>query len=101
MARIGVFNKEEDGWVGDFATLKLKLSGVEIIPNREKTSSTDDDRKPDWLMRLDRVIFGAGWNEKAQGSGKDYISLKITDPTVPNFPCRLFPNGDGTADLLA
>ncbi|TWA81531.1 uncharacterized protein (DUF736 family) [Azospirillum brasilense] len=105
MAQIGLFNREGAGWVGDFATLKLSLSGVEIVPNTAKTDAAADEKKPDYLMKwFDKngginVTFGQGWDAKS-GNGREYINLRITDPTVANFECRLFPNTDGTASLL-
>jgi len=109
MPNIGLFNYAEidgeEAWIGDFQTIKLSLSGVEFVPNREKNRNDRDDTKPDWLLKWsegkNRITIGEGWNAMS-GQNRKYINAKITDPTVANFSCRLFFNEDGkTAALLA
>ncbi|HWU49439.1 MAG TPA: DUF736 domain-containing protein [Asticcacaulis sp.] len=77
MATIGTFTKAENGFSGAIKTLtlniKARLSAVEEPGN---------ERGPDYRVFTGATEFGAGWKKTAQ-SGREYISVKLDDPSLP------------------
>jgi uncharacterized protein (DUF736 family) len=76
MATIGAFTKSDDGFTGALKTLalnaKAKLTAV------EKT----DEKAPDFRLFAGAVDIGAAWR-KTSREGRDYLSVKIDDPSFP------------------
>jgi uncharacterized protein (DUF736 family) len=99
MAIIGQFRRDGETWNGYIATVRLDIDGVSLVPNPLKGESDNGRRLPDFLLKYGRVEMGAGWLKTSSGNGS-FISIEINDPTVPCFDCTLFPNEDGTANLV-
>ncbi len=74
MAIIGSFSKSGEGFIGTIKTLSLKVK-AEIRPS-EKPS----DKAPDYRVFAGQVELGAAW-KKASTEGREYISVKLDDPT--------------------
>jgi uncharacterized protein (DUF736 family) len=76
MATIGAFTKSDDGYTGALKTLalsaKAKLTAV------EKT----DEKAPDFRLFAGAVEIGAAWR-KTSREGREYLSVKIDDPSFP------------------
>ena len=66
MAIIGTFTKADEKFSGELKTLSLKAK-ISIVP-----TALDGENTPDF-----RVMAGT----TEIGKGKDYVSLKLDDPT--------------------
>ena len=75
MASIGSFTASENGFAGTIKTLNLNVKAKIIRVDR-----TSDDA-PDYRVMAGPVEFGAGWQKQARGSERDYISIKLDDPS--------------------
>ena len=75
MASIGTFTASENGFTGTIKTLNLNVKAKIIRVER-----TSDDA-PDFRVFAGTVEFGAGWQKQARESGRDYISIKLDDPS--------------------
>jgi len=88
MSVIGTFTKTEDSFVGTIRTMTINVK-VKIVPNREKAN----EKAPDYRVYAGGAELGAGWLEKAKEDEREYISLKLDDPSFEK-PIRaaLFEN---------
>jgi len=77
MATIGSFTASENGFTGTIKTLNLNVKAK--IVRIERTS----DDAPDFRVLAGNVEFGAGWQKQARESERDYISVKLDDPSFP------------------
>lgn len=94
MATIGTFTKSGDGFNGNVSTLTLDAN-VQVRPV-EKTS----DKAPDYRISAGRADIGAAW-KKTSGEGRDYVSMKIDDPSLPApILANLFEMSDGEYELI-
>jgi uncharacterized protein (DUF736 family) len=76
MATIGTFAKTENGYTGAVKTLTLNVK-ARISP-AEKTN----DKTPDFRIFAEQTEFGAAWKKKSN-EGREYLSLKLDDPSFP------------------
>ena len=79
MATIGSFKKSENGdYAGAVKTLTLNVK-ARITPV-EKTN----DKAPDFRIYAGRseIEFGAAW-KKTSNEGREYLSVKLDDPSFP------------------
>lgn len=77
MATIGTFTKANNGnFTGTITTAVLKLKATIRPVDRES------DKAPDYRLSVGTVECGAGW-QKTSREGRDYISVKLDDPTFP------------------
>lgn len=76
MANIGTFTKSGDTFTGSVKTLNINAKTT--IKAAEKTS----DKAPDYRVFAGSVEFGAAW-KKTSGEGRDYLSVKLDDPSFP------------------
>jgi uncharacterized protein (DUF736 family) len=95
MANIGTFKKISDNeYQGDILTLSLRANGVHIVPEPNRTN----ENAPTHRVFIGRVEVGAGWTKTAKNSNREYLSLKLDDPS---FREAIFANltkdeeGDG------
>ena len=94
MATIGTFTKSGDGFNGNVSTLTLDAN-VQVRPV-DKTS----DKAPDYRITAGRADIGAAW-KKTSGEGRDYVSMKIDDPSLPApILANLFEMADGEYELI-
>lgn len=82
MATIGTFTKSDNAYNGQIQTLGLKAK-VAITPV-EKNGETG----PDFRISAGKVDIGAGWVRKSK-SGRDYLSVKLDDPS---FAAPIYAN---------
>jgi uncharacterized protein (DUF736 family) len=86
MANIGTFKKMDNGdYQGDIVTLSLQARGVRIVPELDRTN----DKAPTHRVFIGRVEVGAGWTKTATQSNREYLSLKLDDPS---FRDAIFAN---------
>ena len=76
MATIGTFTKAGDTFAGSVKTLNINAKTT--IKSAEKTS----DKAPDYRVFAGSVEFVAAW-KKTSGEGRDYLSVKLDDPSFP------------------
>jgi uncharacterized protein (DUF736 family) len=77
MATIGSFTKSGDSFTGAIKT--LGISAKATIKPAEKAN----DKAPDYRIFANQMAeFGAAW-KKTSGEGRDYLSVKLDDPSFP------------------
>ncbi len=74
MTTIGTFTKSNKDFTGTVKTLALHAQ-VKLVPADGSSESA-----PDYRIYADSAEIGAGW-KKTSENGRDYISLKIDDPS--------------------
>ena len=77
MATIGTFTAQGDGYTGSIKTLTLNVRNAQLRPNEKA-----DDKAPDFRIFSGSTEFGAAW-KKTSREGRDYISVKLDDPSFP------------------
>jgi uncharacterized protein (DUF736 family) len=78
MATIGTFTKSGDGsgFVGTVKTVSLNIK-AKITPAQK-----DNDKAPDYRIFAGTSEFGAAW-KKTSNAGREYLSVKLDDPSFP------------------
>lgn len=76
MANIGSFTASGNGFSGTIKTLNLNVKAT--IRAVERAS----DKGPDFRILSGNVEFGAAWR-KTSAEGRDYLSVKLDDPSFP------------------
>ena len=76
MAIIGTFTRSGDNFTGGVKTISINAKTT--IRPAEKAS----DKAPDYRIFQGSVEFGAAW-KKTSGEGRDYLSVKLDDPSFP------------------
>lgn len=77
MATIGTFTMNDNGsFAGVVETLTLKIKTT-IRP-----VDKDSDKAPDFRLASPAIEFGAAW-KKTSREGRDYLSVKLDDPSLP------------------
>ncbi|MDI7776585.1 DUF736 domain-containing protein [Asticcacaulis sp. EMRT-3] len=77
MATIGTFTKTENGYTGSVKTLNLNAKAQIVAVEK------DNERSPDYRVYSGTIEIGAGWTKTARESNRDYVSLKLDDPSLP------------------
>jgi uncharacterized protein (DUF736 family) len=77
MATIGSFTKGDSGsYVGTVRTLTVNAK-ARIAPDGEKAT----DKAPDFRVYAGPAEIGAGWRKVAETTGREYVSVKLDDPS--------------------
>ena len=98
MATIGTFTRMNDGsYVGTIRTLTVNVK-TRLVPNDNR----DNDKAPAWrVLAGSGVELGAAWPAKGGGeSGRDYLSVKLDDPSFPEPIYAALFEGDDGANLV-
>ena len=78
MTTIGVFHKQDDGsFTGSIKTLSLNVKTAQFRPAQK-----DNDKAPDFRIFTGPIEFGAAW-KKTSREDRDYLSVKLDDPSFP------------------
>lgn len=77
MATIGTFTASDNGYVGSIKTLTLNIKA------RFAPSEKDNDKAPDYRIFAGTTEFGAAWKKTARESDREYLSVKLDDPSFP------------------
>ncbi|WP_108610714.1 DUF736 domain-containing protein [Aminobacter sp. MSH1] len=78
MATIGTFTSTSNGFVGVIKTLNLNVKAK--IARAERTS----EKGPDFRIFDSRnTEFGAAWQKTSKETERDYLSVKLDDPSFP------------------
>ena len=97
MATIGSFKKVGNDFQGEIITLSLQAKGVRIVAE----SNPSNDKAPSHRVFVGRdVEIGAAWSKRSE-EGRDYLSLKLDDPSF-NAPiyANLFDDEGGEGYTL-
>ena len=76
MATIGTFTRSGTTFTGAVKTLSINAKTT------IKPADKANDKAPDYRIFQGSVEFGAAWR-KTSGEGRDYLSVKLDDPSFP------------------
>ena len=96
MANIGSFKKSGSELQGEIVTLSVQTKNVRIVPETNRAN----DNAPSHRIYIGRAEIGAAWSKRSE-EGRDYLSLKLDDPSF-NAPiyANLFDDEGGDYTLL-
>jgi uncharacterized protein (DUF736 family) len=77
MATIGTFTASDNGFIGSIKTLTLNIKA------RFVASEKENDKAPDYRIFAGVTEFGAAWKKTARDSDREYVSVKLDDPSFP------------------
>ncbi|WP_208179258.1 DUF736 domain-containing protein [Sinorhizobium medicae] len=77
MATIGTFTSTESGFTGSIRTLALNVKA------RIVRVETPSDKGPHFRIYAGSVELGAAWQKRSGESDRDYLSVKLDDPSFP------------------
>ncbi|GLR58143.1 DUF736 domain-containing protein [Rhizobium indigoferae] len=77
MATIGIFTANENGFTGSIRTLALNVKArIACVDN-------PSDKGPHFRIYAGNVELGAAWQKRSGESDRDYLSVKLDDPSFP------------------
>ncbi len=77
MATIGTFTASDNGYTGSVKTLTLNVKAKFVATEK------DNDKAPDFRIFAGATEFGAAWKKTAQTTNREYLSVKLDDPSFP------------------
>ncbi|WP_354268614.1 DUF736 domain-containing protein [Bradyrhizobium japonicum] len=77
MATIGTFTASDNGYVGSIKTLTLNIKAKLVASERE------NEKAPDFRIFAGATEFGAAWKKTARETDREYLSVKLDDPSFP------------------
>ncbi|MBY2926956.1 DUF736 domain-containing protein [Rhizobium leguminosarum] len=77
MATIGNFTANENGFTGSIRTLALNVKA------RIARVDSPSDKGPHFRIYAGNVELGAAWQKRSGESDRDYLSVKLDDPSFP------------------
>ena len=77
MATIGTFTASENGYTGSIKTLTLNIKAKFVA------SEKDNDKAPDYRISSGGIECGAAWKKTGRDSEREYLSVKLDDPSFP------------------
>jgi uncharacterized protein (DUF736 family) len=77
MATIGTFTASDNGYTGMIKTVTLSIKA------KFEASAKDNDKSPDFRIFAGATEFGAAWKKTARGSDREFLSVKLDDPSFP------------------
>lgn len=78
MATIGSFTTTENGFSGSIRTLSLNVKA------RFQRITNPSDKGPHFRIYAGgNVELGAAWQKTSAETGRDYLSVKLDDPSFP------------------
>ena len=77
MATIGTFTSTANGFTGTIKTLNLNVKA------RFERVENPSDKGPHFRIFSGAVELGAAWQKHSEQSGRDYLSVKLDDPSFP------------------
>lgn len=98
--QLGTFQKDPktNGYIGAIRTLTSAVEPVRIVPRPAKGPNDNKDA-PDYdVLGPTGSDFGAGWTQKRQSDGIEFVSLRLYDPAFNNgvvLRPALWPRKDG------
>jgi uncharacterized protein (DUF736 family) len=77
MATIGTFTASDNGYTGSIKTLTLNIKAKLVAAEK------DNDKAPDYRIFAGATEFGAAWKKTARETEREYLSVKLDDPSFP------------------
>jgi uncharacterized protein (DUF736 family) len=77
MATIGTFTATETGFSGSIRTLALNVKA------RIARVENPSDKGPHFRIYAGNVELGAAWQKRSNETDRDYLSVKLDDPSFP------------------
>jgi len=77
MATIGIFTKSDSSYGGTVRTLSVNAK-ARFVPAEKESESA-----PDFRVFAGTAEIGAAWKKAAKESGREYLSVKLDDPSFP------------------
>jgi uncharacterized protein (DUF736 family) len=77
MSTIGTFTALDNGYTGSIKTLTLNVKAKFVA------SEKDHVKAPDYRIFAGSTEFGAAWKKTARDSDREYLSVKLDDPSFP------------------
>ena len=77
MANIGTFTTTKNGFTGQIKTLALNVKA------RFERVENPSDNGPQFRIFSGAVELGAAWQKQAKETERDYLSVKLDDPSFP------------------
>ena len=77
MSTIGTFTASDNGYTGSIKTLTLNVKAKFVA------SEKDHEKAPDYRIFAGATEFGAAWKKTARDSEREYLSVKLDDPSFP------------------
>ena len=77
MATIGTFTASNNGFTGSVKTLMLNVKATFVATEKE------NDKAPDYRILAGATEFGAAWKKTARENDREYLSVKLDDPSFP------------------
>ncbi len=77
MATIGTFTASDNGYTGLIKTLTLNIKA------KFAACEKDNDKAPNYRIFAGSTEFGAAWKKTARDSDREYLSVKLDDPSFP------------------
>src|SRR5216684_6588872 len=96
MATIGTFTAADNGYGGSVKTLTLNFR-AKFVPIEK-----DNDKAPDYRIIAGAIECGAAWKKTARDSDREYLSVKIDDPSFPApiYASLVKGEGDDSFNLI-
>jgi uncharacterized protein (DUF736 family) len=92
MATIGKFASTENGFAGSIHTLAVNVKA------RITRVENPSDKGPQFRVYVGSAELGAAW-QKTSGEGRDYLSVKLDDPSFPAPIYATLAEVEGEDDL--
>jgi len=96
MATIGTFTAADNGYTGSVKTLTLNVKAKFVATEK------DNDKAPDYRIIAGAIECGAAWKKTARDSDREYLSVKIDDPSFPApiYASLVKGEGDDSFNLI-
>ena len=96
MATIGTFTAADNSYGGSIKTLTLSIR-CKFVPTEK-----DNDKAPDYRIIAGAVECGAAWKKTARDSDREYLSVKLDDPSFPApiYASLVKGEGDDSFNLI-
>ena len=92
MATIGTFTAADNGYGGSVKTLTLNFR-AKFVPTEKDT---------DYRIIAGNIECGAAWKKTARDSDREYLSVKLDDPSFPApiYASLVKGEGDDSFNLI-
>lgn len=77
MATIGTFTITDTGYSGSIRTLALNVKA------RITRVDSPSEKGPHYRIYANNVEFGAAWLKRSEQTNRDFLSVKLDDPSFP------------------
>ena len=96
MATTGTFTAADNGYGGSVKTLTLNFR-AKLVPTEK-----DNDKAPDYRIIAGNIECGAAWKKTARDSDREYLSVKLDDPSFPApiYASLVKGEGDDSFNLI-